>query len=36
MGNYVVRAGGMITLRGEQPASSLNQGHSRCLSLVDA
>jgi hypothetical protein len=36
VGNYVVRAGGMITLRGEQPAGSLNQGRSRCLGLVDA
>ena len=36
VGNYVVRAGGMITLRGEQPARSLNQGRSRCLGLVRA
>ena len=36
LGHYVVRAGGMITLRGEQPAGSLNQGRSRCLGLVRA
>jgi hypothetical protein len=36
VGNYVVRAGSMITLRGEQPAGSLNQGRSRCLGLVRA
>jgi hypothetical protein len=36
LGNYVVRASGMITLRGEQPAGSLDQGRSRCLGLVDA
>jgi hypothetical protein len=36
VGNYVVRAGSMITLRGEQPAGSLDQGRSRCLGLVDA
>jgi hypothetical protein len=36
VGNYLMRAGGMITLRGEQPAGSLDQGRSRCLGLVDA
>lgn len=35
VGNYVVRARGVITLRGEQPSGSLNQSRSRGLGLVD-